>query len=331
MSISHTGWDVIGHGQAAEALLARLASGRASHTYLFTGIESLGKTLMALRLAQALNCTGETPPCRSCRACDLTERGQHPDVTVVEPDGATIRIEPIRDLISSLTLRPLEARTRVGIILNADKLTPSAADALLKTLEEPPETARLLLTAQEIESLPLTIASRCQVIALKPVPVADIETALVERLSMPPDQARVLARLSAGRPGWALTAAAQPDIMVRRAELLDGLLGALRSNRGGRFAFSELIASRPNELPLVLDLWRSWWRDVLLLAEGSPVEPVNVDQLAILSEVADAAGREGARAALEVVHHTATLLADTNANARLALDVMLLKWPYLPG
>lgn len=329
MKKSQTSWDVIGHQWAVEMLAARVAAGRAAHATLFTGIESLGKSLMALRLTQALNCTGHAPPCRSCRVCDLTERGQHPDVITVEHEGATIRIEGIRDLISGLTLRPLEARFRIGVILNAEKLTPSAADALLKTLEEPPETARLLLTARQIEALPLTIASRCQVISLRPVPAAEIEAGLIERLHLPADQARDLARLSAGRPGWAIRAAEQPDLMAQRAELLDGLLGALRSNRGGRFAFSEMIAARPIELPLILDLWQSWWRDVVLLAEGSPVEPVNIDQAGILAEVARATGREGARAALEVVHKTASLLADTNANARLALDVMLLKMPYL--
>jgi DNA polymerase-3 subunit delta' len=223
----------------------------------------------------------------------------------------------------------VEAHVRIGIILNADQLTGPAADALLKTLEEPAETARLLLSARHAESLPLTIASRCQVIPLRPVPIHEIEVALIERLHLPADQAGLLARLSAGRPGWALNAAQQPDLPARRAEILDGLLGALRSNRAGRFAFSETVAARADELPLILDLWRSWWRDVLLIAEGAPVEPVNVDQWDAQARVAQAAGREGARAALEAVHKTASLLAETNTNARLALDVMLLKMPYL--
>jgi DNA polymerase-3 subunit delta' len=329
MKNSHISWDIIGHQWAADMLTARLTAGRAGHAYLFTGIESLGKSLMALRLAQALNCTGGAPPCRACRACDLIERGQHSDVISLETDGAAIKIEAVRELIAGLTLRPVEARVRIGIVLNAERLTPSAADALLKTLEEPPETARLLLTARQIESLPLTIASRCQVIPLRPVPAAEIEAALLGRPDFPAKQAGLLARLSGGRPGWAIRAGAQPDLLAQRAEMLDGLLGALRSNRSGRFTFSEMIAARSGELPLILDLWQSWWRDVVLLAEGGPAEPVNVDQAGVLAEVAQAAGREHARAALDAVHQTAVLLADTNANARLALDVMLLKMPYL--
>jgi DNA polymerase-3 subunit delta' len=329
MKKSQAGWDIIGHQWAVGLLSSRLAAGRASHAHLFTGIDSLGKSLMAVRLVQALNCTGQTPPCRACRACDLIERGQHPDVLVIKPEGGTIKIEMVRDLMSTLTLRPLEARFRVGIILDADKLTPSAADALLKTLEEPPETGRLLLTALHGESVPLTVASRCQVIPLRPVPVDEITAALIDRLNLPADQAGLLARLSAGRPGWALTAANQPEVLARRVEIFDGLLGALRSNRFGRFAFSEAVASRADELPLVLDLWRSWWRDVVCISEGAHIEPVNADQWDTLAGVARAAGRQGARAALEAVHKTASLLNDTNVNPRLALDVMLLKLPYL--
>jgi DNA polymerase-3 subunit delta' len=322
-------WDVIGHQWAAEMLSARLQAGRAGHANLFTGIDSLGKSLMALRLAQALNCTGANPPCRSCRACDLIERGQHSDVIIIEAGGAAIKIEAIRDLIAGLTLRPVEARYRIGMILNAEQMTASAADALLKTLEEPPETARLLLTAQQVEALPLTIASRCQVIPLRPVPAHEIEAALAARPDFPAEQAGFLARLAAGRPGWAIRAAQEPEMLAQRAEALDGLVGALRANRSGRFAFSEAIAARGAELPQILDLWQSWWRDVVLLTEGGSVEPVNVDQADIIAEVAHAAGRDKARAALEAVHQTAVLLADTNANQRLALDVMLLKMPYL--
>ena len=326
---SHASWDIIGHQWAADMLAARLASGRAGHAYLFTGIESLGKSLLALRLAQALNCTGSNPPCRGCRACDLIERGQHPDVITVDADGSIIKIEAVRDLIAGLTLRPVEARLRIGIILNAERLTPSAADALLKTLEEPPETARLLLTASQVEALPLTIASRCQVIPLRPVPAVEVEMALAGRQDIPPEQAGLLARLSAGRPGWAIRAAAQPELLSGRAETLEGLLGALRANRSGRFAYSEAISGHAADLGPILDLWQSWLRDVVLMAEGGQAESVNIDQAEVIAEVARTAGRERARAALEAVHQTAVLLADTNANARLALDVMLLKLPYL--
>ncbi len=322
-------WDVIGHEWAVSLLAGRIASRRVSHATLITGVRGLGKSRMARRLAQSMNCTGANPPCGQCRACQHIERGQHPDLIVIEPEGATIRIEAIRDLQAALTLRPVEARCRIALILNAEKMTPAAADALLKTLEEPPETARLILVADVAEAIPPTIASRCQIVALRPVPISRIEAELQARLGVAVDRAALLARLSAGRPGWAITAARQPEILAARGEAIGALLDALQANRAGRFAYAEAVAAKSDMLPELLDLWRSVWRDVVLLAEGSPVEAVNADLTDTLRDIAYRAGREGARRALRAVHETAGLLDGTNANARLALDVMLLKMPYL--
>jgi DNA polymerase-3 subunit delta' len=171
MSMYEEAWSVIGHEWAVRLLSGQIAAGRTRHAYLFTGAPGLGKTTLAMRLAQAFNCIGGSPPCNKCRPCDLIGRGGHPDVLIVQPEGTSIKIEAIRDLQAALTLRPLEARFRVALILNANRLTDAAADALLKTLEEPPATARLLLTSESAEATLPTIVSRCQVITLRPVPV----------------------------------------------------------------------------------------------------------------------------------------------------------------
>jgi len=326
---STSNWNLIGHEWAVSLLAGRVAAGRVSHAHLITGARGLGKSLLARRLAQAMNCVGDSPPCGVCRPCEHIERNQHPDLITLEPDGATIKIEQIRDLQNGLTLRPNEARYRVAIILNADKMTAQSADALLKTLEEPPDTSRLILAADVADGLPQTIASRCQVMALRPVPIAQLEAELIARYGVPVDQAALLARLSGGRPGWAINAANHPEILALRGERLAAMLDALRANRSGRFAYSESVAAKSDALPELIDQWRSLWRDVLLLAEGSPVEIVNADLIDALRDVAYRAGREGARKALKAAHQTADLLDHTNANARLALDVMLLRMPYL--
>src|SRR5574341_329773 len=209
MSAVTPNWDIIGHEWAVAHLSARLAAGRLRHAILFTGISSVGKTALAVRLAQAINCTGDAPPCLACRACDLIGRGIHPDLLILTPDGNTIKIEQVRDLQSALILRPVEARFRIALILDAHRLTDSAADALLKTLEEPPSTALLLLTAPLAESVRETIASRCQVIGLRPVPTAQVQAGLTARLGISPERAAQIAPLAAGRPGAAITLARQ--------------------------------------------------------------------------------------------------------------------------
>lgn len=324
---AYDNWGIIGHRWAVEMLVRRLASGRLSHVYLITGAPGSGRSTLALRLAQAMNCTGSPVPCGVCRSCDLIAREGHADIHRLVPDGRSIKIEQVRNLQHDLMLRPVEASYRVAIIEEAQDATGHAADALLKTLEEPPPTTRLILTADAAENVLPTIVSRCQVIALRPVAAGEIAQAVADRFAFSGDDAAALARIAGGRPGWALRAAEDETLLATRAEIFDGLLAALSTDRGGRFNYVEEIY-RSDTLPLVLDTWQSWWRDVLLLAVGSSTPPVNVDRMMDLERVAASVTPEEARRALLATRQTIEAL-DRNANTRLALDVLMLDMPFL--
>jgi DNA polymerase-3 subunit delta' len=322
-------WGLIGHEWAVRLLVGRLQTARLGHAYLFTGPRGIGKTTLALTFARALNCTGDVPPCGVCRACDLTARGIHPDVHTLssEEPGGVIKIEAVRDLQRSVSLQPLEGRYRVAMIYGAEGFSPGAADALLKTLEEPPPSLKLLLMAEVAEGLPPTIVSRCQVIALRPVATAQIEAALI-RWGMEAERATLLARLSGGRPGWAIRAATDESVLVRREASLDELDAALRANRAGRFAYAEQLARDKEHCTETLEVWETHWRDVMLLAEGSEAPIVNADRLEALEALAGRVGPDVARRALEAVREAADQLGHY-ANIRLALEVMLLSTPFL--
>jgi DNA polymerase III subunit delta' len=331
-------WGLIGHEWAVEFLGARLQHNRVSHAYLITGMESAGKALLARRLAQAMNCTGKTPPCGVCRSCEQIERGQHPDVITIAPEGSSIKIETVREAQNFLTLRPVEARWRAAVIIDAHKLTPAAADALLKTLEEPPATARLILTAGVAEAVLPTIVSRCQGVSLRPVPAAAIQSALEAGYGAAADTAALIARLSGGRPGWAVRAAATNGgganvqvLLSSRAEMITAMLSVLQAQRLKRFEYAEMVSARSDTLVQVLDLWQSWWRDVVLVAQGGDASryAVHTDQWDALLEIAQQTGRTGASRALQTVYRTAEQLERTSVNPRLALEVMMLKIPYL--
>jgi DNA polymerase-3 subunit delta' len=255
-------------------------------------------------------------------------RDAHPDVQRITAEGRSIKTDTIRTMQHGLTLQPLEARYKIVLIEDFQKATDNAADALLKTLEEPPSKAKLILTADTRHNVRQTIVSRSQIIALRPVPAALIEDALSHTTELPAEQAAMVAHLAAGRPGWALRAAADSTLLADRGEIIDELLTVLYGDRVDRFAYAEAIYRRENLID-ILEMWQAWWRDILLVAEGSSTYPVNADRVEDVHAVAGLLTREEARDALRAIRKTLDIVTNTNANKRLALEVMLLNIPYL--
>jgi DNA polymerase-3 subunit delta' len=317
---------LIGHTWAWEALERAIERQRVAHAYLITGIEQIGKATLARAFAQALNCAAETGPCGQCRSCKLIAAGRHPDLHLVAPEGNTLKIDQVRALQHDLALSPVEGRYRVTIIEGMDKATSEASNALLKTLEEPPPSVIVILIAPEPEALLPTIVSRCQPIALRPLAVETVRAALMERWQVEPLRAERLAQLAGGRLGWAVNAAQDESALARRAQLLDDLQRLLIQGRVERFAYAEEMAGNANAARETLRLWQTWWRDVMLLASGSQAMLTNVDRAPALLELANCLGPERAKNAARAIAQTLWQL-DHNANARLALEVLLLDLP----
>jgi len=324
MSISS--YPVIGHDWAVTSLLRSLETGHAAHAYLITGLEHIGKSTLARFLAQALNCTGQPVPCGQCRACKLIVSGKHPDLHLVAPEGNTLKIDQVRALQHDLALAPMEGRFRVAILEGMEKATAEASNALLKTLEEPPPSVVLVLIAPEAEALLPTIVSRCRSIALRPLSVEVVRDAFVERWGVERGRAETLAHLSGGRLGWAVLAAQDEAVFAHRAQLLDALNELIGQGRIERFAYAEGMAADSVAARETLRLWQTWWRDVMLLASGSGATLTNSDRLDALRDHANRFGVEKAQAAAARIAQTLWQL-DHNANARLALEVLMLDLP----
>jgi DNA polymerase-3 subunit delta' len=326
--MSTSSWPVVGHDWAVTLLLRAIESGRTAHAYLITGLEHIGKSTLARMLAQALNCAGQPVPCgrETCRACKLIAAGKYPDLHLVAPDGNTLKIDQVRALQHDLALTPVEGRFRVAILDGMDKATAEASNALLKTLEEPPPHVVLVLIAPEAEALLPTIVSRCQPIALRPLSVEAVRAALIERWGVENTRAESLAHLSGGRLGWAVMAAQDESVLTRRAQLLDDLARLTGQGRVERFAYAEEMAADSVAARETLKLWQTWWRDALLLAAGSGAALTNSDRNDALRRHAAQFGVEGARAAAAHLGRALWQL-DHNANARLALEVLMLDLP----
>lgn len=331
-------WSIVGHEWAVALLQNAVETQRHAHAYLFTGPAHIGRYTLALALARALNCTGEQPPCAGkveggkwkveggCRACQLIAAGTHPDIRVVSPEGASLKIDQIRQLQHDLALSPVEARVRVAIIDGMELATAEASNALLKTLEEPPSHVVLILIAAEPDVLLPTIVSRCQHLALRPLAIDKVEAALMTLWQAEAPRARELAHLSGGRLGWAVTAAQDATVLEKRSARLDALVRLLGEKRVGRFVYAEELADSKTALE-TLELWETWWRDVMLVAAGSQAPLTNLDRQAELSQYARRVGADRARQALAAISRTAHQIT-RNANARLALEVLMLDLPH---
>ena len=326
-------WDLIGHEWAERLLKKHLEDRRMRHAYLFVGPESVGKRTLASRFAQALSCERAGEPgelCGECRACRLVPEGKFPDLELLAPDPS-IQIDDIRVLQHRLALAPYEGPFRIALLENFHLASISAANAMLKTLEEPPERVVLLLTATAQELLLPTVVSRCEVIPLRGVPAATISLALQKR-AVETDQAELLAALSEGRPGRALRWLSEPEQFERRVEALDKLSQSLSLDIGGRFALAEQIVGRGKlriqrrRVRSTLEAWLSLWRDLHYDGYQAKIQPRNPDRLpAFKRAVERVAPAERTRVVREL---SATLAAiDSNANLRLAMEALLLKLP----
>ena len=319
-------WQVIGHEWAVDLLQRAVASGRVAHAYLLTGPPKIGKRALALNFAQALNCLDQEKPCGQCVACQKIAHGTHPDVQVIEGEGGTIKIEQMRALRREVALSPLEGRWKVYIIRQMEQATAEAANCLLKTLEEPPPHVVLMLTASEAEALLPTIVSRCQVFHLRPLAIETVQRALQERWGVDIERARLLARLSSGRLGWAVAASQNEAVLEQREKHLDDMLELMSKGRVKRLEYAQKLSRDPEATREMLHLWLTWWRDLLLLISGSSVGIANIDRRDTLRAQAQRYSLSQVRGFVEALRATAWRL-DHNANARLTLEVLMLSLP----
>jgi len=320
-------WRISGHEHAVKLLAGSLTS--PAHAYLFLGPKSIGKRTLALELAKALNCEaseGERP-CQGCSSCRLIGSGGHPDVSVLEPDEKEhVSVDQVRELRRQLALFPGQGRWRV-VIVRADWLTENAADAFLKTLEEPNPQVVLILTGHDLESIPETIVSRCRCVVLDFVPVDAVVQELRARGA---DQATAerLSGLCYGAAGWAIDAFKDGRLADRRATLRDDLArwasGSLlerlqaADNLSGGTGRKDTIRSTVIE---ELEVMTSWWRDILFAASGQPGLIVNGAASAEIEALAARESLESALSTLRAILKTATRI-NQNVDPRLALEAL---------
>jgi DNA polymerase III subunit delta' len=329
-------WNLLGHEWAVAMLKQHLAHDAVRHAYLFCGPPGLGRRTLALRFTQALNCATPTAPgepCLKCKTCKQIEKMQYPDLSIVqaEKEGGVLKVEQVRAIRQSLVLKPYQGQTRVALFLRFQEANANASNALLKTLEEAPSHAVLLLTADNSEQLLPTIVSRCEVLRLRPLPVEAVEGWLKEH-GADTDSTRLLAHISGGRPGYAMRLMQEPETLAFRQQRLADLQELLPASRRARFAYAEKLAERRGEgreRPRdTLLIWLAYWRDVMLRAAKAEIPIANIDRAEEIETLAGQFSLGEARRMVSGLEQALERL-EMNVNTRLLLEVLLLDWPRL--
>ncbi|MEZ4868912.1 MAG: DNA polymerase III subunit [Caldilineaceae bacterium] len=312
------------------------------HAYLLLGPRQVGKSTVARLFARALLCTDEHQrPCGRCRGCQLTLRGNHPDFRLIQPldkngeidrVNGTLRTEQATEIVHDVALRPMESRYKVFLIQDAHLANDSFANKLLKTLEEPPAYAVFCLSALARSNLLPTIVSRCQVLELRALAPQTVIQALQAGWQVDAEKAELIGRLSQGRLGWAVDQLTYSDQLQHRLDQLQSLWQLMRADPVDRLNFAEKGATTFNSQQLfdLVNLWITWWRDLLLTHTRCEDACCNIDQMGELKRQAGTLSLAQIRNYLHTLQRIEKYLQHT-INVRLALEVLVLQMPSLSG
>jgi len=284
-------WPLVGNRHITEYLEKTLANGRVGGSYIFSGPDNLGKTTVAMHFAKCLFCqnpeNGSVLPCGKCSACLSFKRPEldeqqvfsiHSDFHLIkpDPDKKNIAVEQVRGLINALSMSSFLGSYKIGVIKHAERMSREAANALLKTLEEPKDKVIIILITNEVDALPATIASRCQHLAFRPVAVEIIYDYLIKEKKSSRSEAKNYSALSLGRPALAAKFLEDNEFREKYCLRLDSFLRFFYQDMNERLGeVSALLpekamgAKNAREAGRVLEIWLGLARDLVLAEHGN--------------------------------------------------------------
>ncbi|MBO4325216.1 MAG: DNA polymerase III subunit delta' [Lachnospiraceae bacterium] len=288
--------DIIGHKSIIEHLQQGVQTGQIGHAYIFEGDDGIGKRLTARTLAAVMQCReGGAEPCGRCISCLQMESGNQPDVIYVTHEKSVIGVDDIRtQLCTPMEIKPYAGPYKIFIVDEAERMNEQAQNALLKTLEEPPEYGMILLLTNNRNAFLPTILSRAVLLSFLPVAEQELVPFLMERAQIPDYRARLAAALAGGSPGQALTIASSEEFRKRKDNAV-GIMQALPDMGDERMALAaKSLAGSKEDLDGILDLMLVWIRDLLWVkAAGRKASPMFSQEEATLQAQAERISYEG--------------------------------------
>ncbi|MDO4619837.1 MAG: DNA polymerase III subunit delta' [Lachnospiraceae bacterium] len=320
---------ITGHGEVIRHLRNAIASDRISHAYLITGEAGSGKRTMADALAAALVCTSPTPDhdaCGECLACRKLRSHNHQDVIRIEHEKpGVITVDEVRSqLVGTIGLRPGESGRKVYIVPDAEKMNPQAQNAILKTIEEPPSYAVIILLAESEEALLPTILSRCVRLPLMPLADRLVRDYLERELQLPDYEARILTAAAQGSIGKAVSLASDEAVSERRREVLSLLARLPSLNTAETAQRAQHFKEEKEHMNEILDTMLLFYRDVYVIKTGGRDDSLVLYQEA--EAIREAAGAMSYSGLLHVTEELdrARVRIGANVNPELTMEVLLL-------
>lgn len=319
--------DIIGQEQIKEHLRNAITAGKVSHAYIINGEKSSGKEFIAKVFAMALQCEKrEEEPCQECHSCKQALTDNHPDIIRVSHEKPnTISVDDIRAQVNNdVAIKPYSGPYKIYIINEAEKMTPQAQNAILKTLEEPPEYAVILLLTTNVNTLLPTILSRCVVLNMKPVADELVKKYLMEQLQVPDYKAEVCVAFARGNIGKARALASSEDFENVKSEALSLLKYIKDMELNEIIEAIKKITEYKLEINDYLDILAIWYRDVLLFKATNDVNHlVFREEIQSLRKIAQRSSYEGIEKIIEALD-TAKHRLDANVNFELTMELLML-------
>lgn len=319
--------DILGHEQIKEHFLNAAATGKVSHAYILSGEEGMGKKTLADAFAMTLLCEEDgKEPCMQCHACKQVLSGNHPDlIYVTHEKPASMGVDDIREQINdTIMVRPYSSQYKIYIVDEAEKMTVQAQNALLKTIEEPPAYAVIMLLTTNPDAFLPTILSRCVQLKLKPLKDSVVKEYLEEKLHVKDIQAEIYSAFARGNLGKAIHLAQSEDFKMMYEEILTLLKEIKEMDISQLLDVIRKLKDNNTDIKECLNFMQMWYRDILMYKTTKDLNLlIFKDEFSAVKKAASLSSYEGLERILEAIDKARVRL-DANVNMELVMELLLL-------
>ncbi|QEK13400.1 DNA polymerase III subunit delta' [Crassaminicella thermophila] len=317
--------DIVGQEKTINFLKRSIKNKRIAHAYIFEGPEGVGKFNTAIAFAKGIQCKSyHEDACNICSSCLKVNGGNHPDIKIIEPEGKSIKNKQIEEFQQDLSRKPYESNKKIYIIKDANSMTASAQNRLLKTLEEPPEYAVIILMSNNVSSFLPTIKSRCQILKFHRIGEKYIEAFLINKYKIEKDEAKVLAAFSDGIIGKAIKLKESEEFKTKREETIQVIEKILKKDPLTPFEEVEFFQKHKDHIDEILDFMLFWFRDIMIITQTRTDKfLINLDKKNTLQNHMHHIAYEKIGDIITVIEKTKNDIK-ANVNFQLAIEMMLL-------